>query len=655
VSTGRLGRVLGLFITLAIIMGFVGLPSATAASTLTAPVPSVTGAAKVGARLTAVSGTWGPAPVALRYQWLRSGLAISGATGASYIGTPADRGKVLSVRVAGSKTGYTSVARTSRTTAVIAAGTLTAPVPTVTGPAKVDSRLTAAPGRWGPAPVTLRYQWLRAGVAISGATAASYIQTAADKGKALSFRVTGAKTGYGTAVRTSRATPLVGAGTVTGPAPTVTGTPREGYRLTVNPGVWGPAPVTLQYQWLRDATPISGASGQAYMVAAADAGKAISVRVTGAKIGYSTVVKTSAAVATSTDTLGPGAVLRANNSLLSTDGRFRLIMQGDGNLVAYGPTGAVWATATSGAGNWAVMQGDGNLVVYTATGKSLWGSGTDTLGESSLVMQSDGNLVIYHAGYPTWARYGGALYFKLAANTTLTANQWRLSLDRRFRLIMQADGNLVLYGPNGALWATATSGAGNWAVMQSDGNLVVYTAASKPVWDSRTAGLPGGELHVQTDGNLVIYQNGKAVWTRSDGGGAGTAPAPSGGVATAIAVARSKISGGSYIWGGTGPTGFDCSGLVQFSFAAGGIAVPRTATQQYAGTSNNRIPLSQAQPGDLVFFGAPGNFWHVGIYTGNGKMVNALNPSIGILELSINQLLDTNGRPVSPYAYVARY
>lgn len=83
------------------------------------------------------------------------------------------------------------------------------------------------------------------------------------------------------------------------------------------------------------------------------------------------------------------------------------------------------------------------LVVYTAAGKSLWGSGTDGLGDSSLVMQSDGNLVIY-AGYPTWARYGGALYFKLAPNTTLTANQWRFSLDRRFRFIMQGDGNLVL-------------------------------------------------------------------------------------------------------------------------------------------------------------------------------------------------------------------
>jgi cell wall-associated NlpC family hydrolase len=655
VGLGRLGRVLGLFIILALLMELVGLPGATAAGALSAPVPSVTGAAKVGARLTAVPGRWGPAPVTLRYQWLRAGLAIPGATAATYIGTHADRGKTLSVRVAGSKTGYTSVARTSRATAVLAAGTLTAPVPTVTGSAKVGSRLTASPGAWGPAPVTLRYQWLRSGVAVDGATGTSYITAAADNGKVIAVRVTGAKTGYGTLTRTSKATGAVGAGPLTGPTPTVTGTAREGFRLTANSGTWGPGPVTLKYQWLRAGTAISGATAPAYMLAAADAGKPISVRVTGTKAGYTALTKTSTAVATSTDTLASGSVLHANNSLLSTDGRFRLIMQGDGNLVAYGPAGAVWDTATSGAGNSAVMQTDGNLVVYTAAGKALWGSGTDGLGASSLVMQNDGNLVIYTAGYPTWARHGGAQYFKLAPNTTLTANQWRLSVDRRFRLIMQGDGNLVQYGPNGAVWATATSGAGNWAAMQGDGNLVVYTAANRPVWDSRTAGLPGAELHVQADGNLVIYQNGKARWTRSDGAGAGTAPAPSGGVATAIAAARGKIASGHYVWGGTGPTGFDCSGLVQFSFAAGGIAVPRTASQQYAGTANNRILLAQAQPGDLVFFGSPGNFWHVGIYSGNGKMINAMNPAVGILELPINQLLDTSGRPVSPYAYVARY
>lgn len=204
-----------------------------------------------------------------------------------------------------------------------AAGVLTAPVPTISGAAKVGARLTAVPGRWGPAPVTLRYQWFRSGVAIPSATGASYVEGPLDRGKVLAVRVTGSKTGYGTAVRTSRATAVVAYGTLTGPVPTITGTARLGMRLTANPGTWGPAPVTLRFQWLRAGTAIGGATSQAYLVAAADAGKTISVRVTGTKTAYSTLARTSGTVAAPTDRLAPGAVLRANASLLSTDGRFR--------------------------------------------------------------------------------------------------------------------------------------------------------------------------------------------------------------------------------------------------------------------------------------------------------------------------------------------
>ena len=95
-------------------------------------------------------------------------------------------------------------------------------------------------------------------------------------------------------------------------------------------------------------------------------------------------------------------------------------------------------------------------------------------------------------------------------------------------------------------------------------------------------------------------------------------------------MAMSKVGPPNYyLWGGTGPTGFDCSGLVWYSFNAAGIWVPRTATDQYNSTPVH-VPLSQARPGDLVVFGSAGNFYHVGIYLGSGKIVNALNPSDGI-------------------------
>jgi cell wall-associated NlpC family hydrolase len=98
--------------------------------------------------------------------------------------------------------------------------------------------------------------------------------------------------------------------------------------------------------------------------------------------------------------------------------------------------------------------------------------------------------------------------------------------------------------------------------------------------------------------------------------------------ARALAIARSQI-GTPYRWGGTGPGGFDCSGLVQWAYAAVGVALPRTAEQQYRAT--RRVARADLQPGDLVFFccdpDQPGvAISHVGLYAGDGLMLDAPSP-----------------------------
>lgn len=270
-----------------------------------AAVPTITGAAKVGYTLTANPGAWGPAPVAFSYQWHRAGIAIAEATAATYSPTAADIGKTLTVRITGSKAGYGSTTQTSAASQVVASGSLVGTVPRITGTAKVGYTLTATPGTWGPAPVTLSYQWYRSGVAITGATAATYRPAAADITRALSVRVTGSKAGYASSTLASASTAAIVSGSLLAATPRITGTAKVGYTLTAVPGSWGPAPVTLRYQWFRSGVPITGATAAIYKAAAADVAKSLTVRVTGSKPGYSSVIKASAATtAVTKGTLG---------------------------------------------------------------------------------------------------------------------------------------------------------------------------------------------------------------------------------------------------------------------------------------------------------------------------------------------------------------
>ncbi len=106
------------------------------------------------------------------------------------------------------------------------------------------------------------------------------------------------------------------------------------------------------------------------------------------------------------DRLNPGTRLTTNQSIISSDGRFRLTMQDDGNLVVYRThdNHALWATGTQGSDvHRAEMQTDGNLVLYHVNNAPAWASNTAGKRNSTLVMQNDGNLVIYEPTVPVWA------------------------------------------------------------------------------------------------------------------------------------------------------------------------------------------------------------------------------------------------------------
>jgi hypothetical protein len=214
---------------------------------------------------------------------------ISNAAAITHTVELADAGARLSVRVAGAKSGYATTEVTSRQVSVPWLHLTTTPVPTITGTAKLGSTLRAVPGTWGPGTVGLAYQWLRGGVEISGATAATHLVVGADAGSSLAVRVTGSAPGYEAVQKTSAGTAKVPSGKLTTKTPTISGTLRVGKVLTAKVSGWKPAETTFTYVWYRSGKAIPGAITGSYTLVAADVGKTIKVKVTGTAVGYPSV------------------------------------------------------------------------------------------------------------------------------------------------------------------------------------------------------------------------------------------------------------------------------------------------------------------------------------------------------------------------------
>ena len=255
--------------------------------------PAISGSAEVGETLEAdVSGIAdadGLEGAVFSYQWLRDGEPIEGASGVSYALVAADEGRAISVQVGFvDDRGFAESRASDATAAVLWPNSRAVGQPTISGTAEVGEELTADVSGIADADglesAVFSFQWLRDGEPIEGASAVSYVLAEADEGHGISVRVSFVDDRGFAESRASDATAAVlWPNSRAVGQPTISGTAEVGEELTADvsgiadaDGLEG---AVFSFQWLRDGEPIEGASSVSYVLAEADEGHGISVRV----------------------------------------------------------------------------------------------------------------------------------------------------------------------------------------------------------------------------------------------------------------------------------------------------------------------------------------------------------------------------------------
>ncbi|MFI8510645.1 NlpC/P60 family protein [Streptomyces sp. NPDC085460] len=168
-----------------------------------------------------------------------------------------------------------------------------------------------------------------------------------------------------------------------------------------------------------------------------------------------------------------------------------------------------------------------------------------------------------------------------------------------------------------AALATRTAGPASAATNRSDATSTATSAAA-----------PAGAATARADRS----SGNRASGNRASGDQAPVTPA-TGRASAALSFARAQL-GKPYVWGATGPSGYDCSGLTQAAWRAAGVSLPRTTYTQI--NAGRRVSRSELAPGDLVFFYS--GISHVGLYIGGGQMIHAPRPGTPIRIAPIDEM-----------------
>jgi len=251
--------------------------------------PGITGIPAFGQYLKGSNGVWASGTKFCLF-WTADGVVIPKTSTSTLKLDGTSVGKKVQFVVVGIDKSSKRVARVSEPLQVTRASFANVKNPTVRGIAKVGVKLTSSLSSWGSG-TSYGYQWLRNSEEISGATASSYVPTAADVGTNLSLRVCGTKP-YFEQRCVESVSQVVSLGLISkvGLA-SVRGTSTNiGVTIFGNTTQWMPG-VELSWQWLADGIEIEGATASTYTIARSDRGKTISLLITGYADGYQSVSK----------------------------------------------------------------------------------------------------------------------------------------------------------------------------------------------------------------------------------------------------------------------------------------------------------------------------------------------------------------------------
>lgn len=277
-------------------------------------LPTLDGDAQVGQLLATDVGVWSELPTGYTYQWELCDDAgancadIGGATDFTYTPAAGDAGSTLRVKVVATNDNGSSAAVESAASDVVGGGgggggggsgpPVNQTLPTIDGTAQQDEPLFADPGTWSGDPTDFSFQWRRCDPGnlsscadIAGETDDIYFPTPDDVGFQLVVRVIATNADGDSAPADSAPTDVVlPPAPENETSPTISGSAAVGKKLTADPGEWSGNPTSFSYQWFscdvnfEDCPDISGATGQTYVVQAAELGRFIGVEVVASNV-----------------------------------------------------------------------------------------------------------------------------------------------------------------------------------------------------------------------------------------------------------------------------------------------------------------------------------------------------------------------------------